>query len=132
MKMYVQKNAMSLPQLIVFILVLGGLLVAGFFLTMALLPLILVFIAYIWFKVRKARKAFQERYDQMQQERYNQEENAQAYYVDAKDYEYSESSSNSSQNEQATPLKYRNTGKQKDETIIYDIEPQDYTIEEKK
>ncbi len=129
MKIHIQRNAMSLPQLIVFILVLGGLLVAGFFLTMALLPLILVFIAYIWYKMRKAKKLFQERYDQMQQERYSQEESRQSLYADAKDYAFSEESS---QDAQATPLRYKTTSIKKEESVIYDISDQDYTIEEKK
>ncbi len=135
--MYIQKNTMTPLQLVIFFLVLGALLVAGFFLTMALLPLILVLIVYFWFKIRKAKKNFQQRFEQMQQERQAQED---AYYQSnqreslyGQEYQYTEQETQSGENFEATRLKYINPQQKKqDDSVVYDISPNDYTIEEKK
>ncbi len=137
--MYIQKKNMSPFQLVLFLIVMGGLLVAGFFLTMALLPLILVVIAYFWYKMNKAKKAFQARYEEMQQEQhaeYQRQSRESIYSQEYSDTNFENANnaySEQNASEGYTKLKYTQTSQKKtEETVIYDIAPEDYSIEDNK
>lgn len=118
--MIVYRNSLSLLQLIILILVGGGLLVAGFFLTMALLPFILLVILYIWYKVRKNMKNLRE-----QAQNYEAENTAQnPYWQENRSLHTEKVIYKTEHSTQA------NTSQQ--EPVIYDISPEDYSVEEKK
>ena len=110
--MIIYKNNMSTVQNILLIIVAIALLVAGFFIIVALLPFILLIVLYGFYKMRKMRNSFEERYKQ----RENYADNQTTRLV----YKTSHSQDNN-QNEQ---------------TVIYDLSENDYTVndttEEKK
>ncbi len=141
-----QSPIMTVVQTIFFLIVLGAVLFVGFYVFLALLPFILAFIIYIWYKYKKAVKAFQAgqangeyqvyedaqgftqngpfvkrsvRYVYSNKQGANEDNQAQErFHISSQQPEYS--SDNFSQ-EAKNP-----------ESIVYDIAPEDYSVEDKK
>ena len=116
--MIIYKNNMSTVQNILLIIVAIALLVAGFFITIALLPFILLIVLYVFYKMRKVRNSFEERYKQT--ENYADNQTTRLIYKTS----HSQDGQNSQDNDQ------------NEQTVIYDISENDYTVndttEEKK
>ncbi len=113
---YIQTPQMTLLQKVIFLILLVAFLIGAFFLTMAFLPFILVFVAYLYYKFYKFKKRVQE----AQENIYNSAEYQANYNNFQNNYLHSEQFS-----EQKTEYKAQNAD-------VYDISPEDYTVEEKK
>lgn len=113
---YVQAPQMTLLQKVVLFIVLAAFLVGAFFLTMAFLPVIIVFIIYLYYKFYKFKKRVQE----AQENLYNSAEYQGEYTNFQNNYLHSEQF-----NEEQSEYKPKNED-------VYDISPDDYTIEDKK
>ncbi len=109
---YIQASQTTFLQKVIFFIILAAFLVGAFFVTMALLPLIVVIIVYLWFKYRNMAKQMR----QAQEDMFNRAESG----------DYSQFQTNYLHTEQ-----YQDTKASQGQEDVYDIAPEDYTIEDK-
>ncbi len=129
--MMVYKSGGSLLQTILFIVILIAMLVAGFYLFIALLPFILILGIYLWYKMRKNMKQFQEQMNAQgatTQNPYQARTVRYIYTTNNTQPTGANSQEQASQNSSIGHDEQRNN----DNAVIYDISPEDYTVEEKK
>ncbi len=124
--MIVYRNSGSIWQTILLIIILVGLLVAGFYLFIALFPLIVALVLYIWYRVRKKMKEFEKARAQYQENPYenNFQQFRSVHYTYTDNENNQSSSSDTSNPEQGTTKEH--------DPVIYDITPENYSVEEKK
>ncbi len=138
--MYRNQSPMaSVMQTVIFLVILGGLLFVGFYLFVALLPIILIFIAYIWYKYRKTMKAFREA---QANGTYNQNFDGQSpfgssgiRFIRINNGQFSEQDFSQEENQSRIhehTVQNDNADKKQENAVVYDISPEDYSIEEKK